>query len=28
VRRSGPAAEMREAGGLEQAYLGELEDAP
>jgi ABC-type branched-subunit amino acid transport system ATPase component/ABC-type branched-subunit amino acid transport system permease subunit len=28
VRRSGPAAEMLQAGGLEQAYLGELEDSP
>lgn len=28
VRRSGPAAEMRSGGGLEQAYLGELESAP
>jgi branched-chain amino acid transport system ATP-binding protein len=28
VRSSGPAAEMRSGGGLEQAYLGELEGVP
>jgi branched-chain amino acid transport system ATP-binding protein len=28
VRRSGSAGEMRQAGGLEQAYLGDLESAP